>query len=200
MSTMTLKFGPADHGRAVSDDDAEAAEYAEGYKYEIIDGRLYVSPVADSPEDWIVVWVYGKLFLYKEAHPDVFNYVTTKARIFVPGHRRTTCPEPDITAFRNYPFHIPWKQRRWQEFSPLLTVEVMRDNPSKDMVRNVELFLQVPSIKEYWVFDARPENDELILHVFRRRGQQWKHLTYRQGETYTTRMLPGFELLIDPDQ
>ena len=39
MATL-LKFGPADHGRRVTDEEAESARYAEGYKYEVIDGRL----------------------------------------------------------------------------------------------------------------------------------------------------------------
>jgi Uma2 family endonuclease len=198
---MSLRLGPADHGQPVSDDDAAAAEYQPGYKYEIIDGRVYVSPEPNLPEDSLAVWAYQKLLAYQESHPKIINYVTMKARVFVPGRRRTTCPEPDIAAYENFPRHRPRRQRRWQDISPLLAVEVLTgEDPNKDLVRNVALFRQVPTIKEYWVFDDRPENEELIMHVYRRRGRQWQHLTFRQGETYTTPMLPGFQLLIDPEK
>lgn len=201
MTTMILRLGPADHGRSVSDDDAAAAEYAPGYKYEIIDGRLYVSPEPNLPEDSLAVWAYEKLLAYKETHPKVINYVTMKARVFVPGRRRTTCPEPDITAYENFPHHLPRRQRRWQDVSPLLVAEVLTsDDPEKDLVRNAALYWQVATIREYWVFDDRPENDELIMLVHRRHGRQWRQIVLRQGKTYTTRMLPGFKLLVDPDR
>lgn len=51
MSTVQLKFGPADHNRPLTLDDFESAEYERGFKYEIIDGRLYVSPLPNPPEN-----------------------------------------------------------------------------------------------------------------------------------------------------
>ena len=41
----------ADHGQWVSVRVAETAEYDEGYKYELIDGRLYVSPESPDPRE-----------------------------------------------------------------------------------------------------------------------------------------------------
>ena len=42
-------IGPADHGVAFDDEFLETATFATGYKYEVIHGRLFVSPTADSP-------------------------------------------------------------------------------------------------------------------------------------------------------
>ena len=40
----------------------------------------------------------------------------------------------------------------------MLVAEVLSgEDPDKDLVRNVELYFQVPSIKEYWLFDSRSE-------------------------------------------
>jgi hypothetical protein len=52
------------------------------------------------------------------------------------------------------------------------TIEVMTGDEYKDLVRNLDLYFQVPSIREYWVVDARddPEQPTLIQH--RRRGQR----------------------------
>ena len=48
MSTVQSKLGPADHGRAMTLDEFDDADYEPGYKYELIDGRLYVSPDPES--------------------------------------------------------------------------------------------------------------------------------------------------------
>jgi hypothetical protein len=57
----------------------------------------------------------------------------------------------------------------------------------------------VPSIKEYWVFDLRPQAQH-PLTVHRRQATKLKILRKAAGETYTTRLLPGFELLVEPNE
>jgi Uma2 family endonuclease len=194
-----LKLGPADHGRPMTLEEFLAAGSVEGYLYELIDGELYVSPEANLPEYRIEHWVYLKLGLYAQEHPNVINFVADKARVFVPSRRRVTNPEPDVAAYRNFPFHLPLRSLRWQDVSPLLVVEVLSlDDPDKDLVRNVKLYLQVPSIKEYWLFDTREDPDQPHLQVRRRYRGQWRLLEFGPGDTYTTRLLPGFELRLDP--
>jgi Uma2 family endonuclease len=198
MATV-LQLGPADQGRPMNYEEYMAGDYQEGYSYELIDGKLYVLPLPDMPYDCLEQWLFFRLKLYAHNHPEVINHVTNKARVFVPGRRRTTCPEPDIAAFRNYPKHLPLKQRRWQDVSPVLVVEVLSaDDPDKDLVRNVELYLQVPSIREYWIVDHRESVDRPRLIVRRRYRGRWSVREYAAGATYTSRLLPGFSLLIDP--
>jgi Uma2 family endonuclease len=199
MATVTI-LGPADHGRPMSLEDFESYAAEEGYRYELIDGRVYVSPQPDMPQNSIEVWLHQQLFLYSMARPDVINYLTTKARIFVPGRKRTTCPEPDLAAYHDFPTHLSIRQRRWQDHTPILVAEIVSDDdPDKDLVRNVELYLQVPSIREYWVIDPREDADRPTLLVYRRRGRRWQRtIEVAAGATYATRLLPGFELLIDP--
>ena len=140
---------------------------------------------------------------YSRTHPDVINYVSTAPRIFVPTRKKATRPEPDIAAYADFPHHLPRKERRWQDITPILIVEVIsEDGPNKDLVRNVELYLEVPTVKEYWVLDPRPDPDRPSLRVYRRRGKNWqKPIDVAYGETYQTpRVLPGFSLVIDPDK
>jgi hypothetical protein len=40
--------------------------------------------------------------------------------------------------------------------------------------------------------------DEPVLVVHRRRGKSWTITTFPYGSTFTTKLLPGFELLINP--
>jgi Uma2 family endonuclease len=87
----------------------------------------------------------------------------------------------------------------WEAVSPVLVAEVLFEaDPFKDLVRNVELFLRVPSIREYWIVDARRGAARMNLIVRRRRGKKWAMREYGFRERYTTTLLPGFSLLIDP--
>ncbi len=199
MSIAVKKLGPKDHGRPMTFEEFTAARAVEGYQYELIDGKLYVSPQPNLPENRVEDWVYFKLKLYAHYQPDVINFTSNKARVFVPGDQGTTNPEPDVAAYRNFPLELPWDSVRWQDVSPILVVEVLSlDDPDKDLIRNVRLYLQVPSIKEYWLFDTREGPEQLRLQVRRRYRGQWRLTELGPGQTYTTKLLPGFELTLDP--
>lgn len=194
-----LKLGPTDGGREVALEDFEHALWEEGYRYELIDGRLSVSPVPEVPEGWVAQWINFELSLYGRANPEIINHVNCAARVFIPRRRGATNPQPDVAAYEDFPVHLDYREIRWRETSPLLVVEVVsRDDAQKDLVRNVELYLAVPSIKEYWVFDNRDSDEHPFLTVHRRRGKRWVISTYRRGETYSTKLLPGFTLLLNP--
>ena len=204
MATATrLRLTPKDHGREIDPEEFEHSDGEEGYSYEIIDGRVYVSPQANLPQHDLEAWLYGKLFLYSQDHSEVIDFVAGKSRVFIPARKKATCPEPDIAVYEDYPHHLPRRQRRWQDISPILVVEVIsEEDPDKDLVRNVALYRDVPSIKEYWVLDPRPDPDRPSLLVYRRRGKGWqKPIPVPFGEVYETpRVLPGFRLVIDPDR
>ena len=78
MATMTKtrqRFGPADHGRRVTDRVATTAEYVEGYNYEVIVGRLYVSPRQTVAENWLEHWLYVAFMDYSERWSKVIAYL-----------------------------------------------------------------------------------------------------------------------------
>ena len=107
--TTLLKISPADHGRPMAYEDFTTAEYEEGYQYELIDGRLYVSPRPDAPQGRVEKWIYTKLDRYSLLYPEVINFVYNKTRVFVPGRPAVTCPEPDVTAYQDYPLDLPFE-------------------------------------------------------------------------------------------
>jgi Uma2 family endonuclease len=197
MATV-LKIGPADHGRPMTREEFEAGDYEGGCKYELIYGKLYVSPEANPPEGLVEAWIQGKIWQYKQAHPDVINFVHNKTRVFVPAQEGETIPEPDIAAYKDFPLERPWREIRWEEVSPVLVVEILGDDPDKDLVRNVKLFFEVPTIKEYWVVDVRNDPERPTMRVHRRWGKRWRILDLAYGDIYTTNLLPGFTLTIDP--
>ncbi|MBX9580033.1 MAG: Uma2 family endonuclease [Gemmataceae bacterium] len=199
MSTAALKLGPADHGRPVSLDDFEAADFGPGVRYEIIDGRVYVSPPANFPENRLETWLYQRLLVYADGHPDVANYVTNKPRVFVHKRRRATVPEPDIAAYRGVDLDADPRDLHWRDLGPVLVVEVLVEGDvAKDLERNVELYFEVPSVREYWVLDGRADPNRPALVQRRRHGRRWVVREYPYGSTFTTKLLPGFSLPIDP--
>ncbi len=198
MSTVKLKLGPTDHGLPLSLDDFESAEYVSGFKYEIIDGRLYVSAEPDPTENELELWLFDKLRDYSRACPGVLNHVTNKPRVFIRSRPHDTVPEPDVAAYANYPLEKRFTGTKWPQVSPLLVCEVMTGDSTKDLERNVALYLDVPTIQEYWVLDARVEPEQPTLIQHRRQRKKWLVQEYSYGTMFSTKLLPGFSLLIDP--
>jgi Uma2 family endonuclease len=194
-----LKLGPANHGRPLTWDEYIEGDYEGGYKYELVDGRLYVSALPNPPEDFLENWLYDLVKQYIQAHPEVVNHATNKARVFVEGREDITAVEPDIAAYHGFPRARALRGLKWDEVSPVLVVEILSPNhPEKDLERNVELYLGVRSIREYWIVDGRPNPAQPRLVVCRRVGRRWKEIEVPFGETYSTKLLPGFELVVDP--
>jgi Uma2 family endonuclease len=198
--TTRLKLGPADKGRPLSDEEYTSADFAEGYDYELIHGRLYVAARPNYPHGRVEKWLFNKLSDYSRQHPEVSNSVEFASRVFLPtSPEEVTAPEPDLAAYHDFPLDDDPENVRWQDATPVLVVEVVsEDDPDKDFVRNVELYLQVPTIREYWILDPRQSAWQPTLLVYRRRGQRWQRpIAVGGGETYTTRLLPGFSLTLD---
>ncbi|MGL4554435.1 MAG: Uma2 family endonuclease [Gemmataceae bacterium] len=198
--TTALKLGPADHGRRLTWEEYEAADFEEGHRYEIIRGRVYVSPLPRYTHEDLKIWLYDLLRAYAAAHPEVINEVYAPGGVFVPDIQEVTAPEPDIAAYRGLP---PRRQRRgidWRQITPVLVVEIISPgDPDKDLVRNPPLYHSVPSIAEYWVIDPRPEPYQPSMLVHRRDGDGWELIDVPHRGTYTTPLLPGFALHLDPE-
>ena len=192
---------PRDAGRDMSLEDFENADGQEGWTYELIDGRIEVSPTPELPHDSILSWLNRCFVKYSESHPEVINYISNHGRVYIPDRPAPTCPQPDFAVFHNFPLDVPRRQRRWEDVSPILVVETISPRyRNKDLIRNVELYLQSPTIREYWVFDPQADDDEWVLRVYRKHGRSWqKPIDLPAGATYTTRLLPDFALVIDPD-
>ena len=199
MMATVLRLGPDDHGRPMTLEEYEKGDYEEGFLYELFDGKLYVSPVPNAPQGLVELWLTMTLQQYWLRHPEVLSLVYNKTRVFVPDRPGVTSLEPDIAAYKDFPNAVSWAEIRWEELNPVLVVEILSaDDPHKDLVRNVELYFQVPSIKEYWIFDNHTTPDQPTMRWHRRHGKRWIIRNLDFGDTYTTRLLPGFELIIDP--
>lgn len=198
MATV-LTLGPADHGKPMALETFEKAHYREGYEYELVDGKVYVAAKPEVAQAVMEGWLFWALNRYSEQHPEVINFVWSKVVLYIDNRPGATCLQPDMTACRDVPLHLPPDQVHWRDLIPVVTAEVVApDDPAKALIRNVELYLGVPTIQEYWVIDNLRNAEQPEMIVFRRHGSRWETSNVRFGETYTTRLLPGFELPITP--
>jgi Uma2 family endonuclease len=193
-------LGPLDHGRKIEPDEFERAQCQEGYLYELIEGRVYVSSWPELPHDVLVMWIWTSLTDYKQHYSDIINYVSCRPRVMVLEPTNSTRLGPDLAAYHDFPRARPIGTVSWQDVSPVLVLEVVSaEDPAKDLIRNVELYELVPSIREYWILDPRADASKPALLVYRRRGRHWqKPKKFAYGATYKTPLLPGLTLLVDP--
>src|SRR6516165_6559965 len=98
-----IVLGPHDHGRPISYEEFLASDSQAGYHCELIDGKVYVSPQPNIPHAMLELWLYTKLAGYSSQRSDIINFVYFKTRVFVPGRKLVTCPEPDISAYSDFP-------------------------------------------------------------------------------------------------
>ena len=200
MLATRLQLSSLDHGRELALDEYEEAEYAPGFHYEIIEGRLYVSPLPNVPENLLESWLRRKIERYMDLNAGVVGYVTPKGRVFVSTDSMATVPEPDIAVYGPLDLETTdWNDIHWQDLMPFLVCEVLVEGDfDKDLTRNPALYRRVRSIREYWVLNGSQSVMEPTLIVHTRRGKAWAVAHYPYGSTYTTKILPGFELLVDP--
>jgi Uma2 family endonuclease len=199
--TTILKLTPEDHGRRVTPEEWESAKgHSKRWKYEIIDGVVQVSPPPAYSHDVILDWHNLVFVKYRIDHPDVVNHVTQRFAVRIPGRVGLTEPEPDFGLYC-LPPDLDATQTRWADIEPFLVVEILSEGTEeKDTVRNVELYAQVPGIREYWVIDPRRNVYQPSLTVYRKRGRRWQRpIEVAFGEVYESpRLLPGFSLTVDP--
>lgn len=196
-----LHLTPNDHGRRLTWEEFSTARGQEGHRYELIEGRLEVSPVPNLPHDELCEWIIELLRTYARLHPEVIQKVKGPARVFLPDQSEgITAPEPDVACYAEFPSDRPLTELDWRNVSPVLVVEVLsEDTADKDLGRNRRLYALVPSIREYWIIDTRESFDRPSLIAYRRRGDRWAaRITAPAGGTYTTPLLPGFSLRLDP--
>ncbi|MBY0232994.1 MAG: Uma2 family endonuclease [Gemmataceae bacterium] len=197
-----LRLSPADAGQPLDLDDFLSASAQEGWRYELVEGELAVSPMPGMPHEDLVYWFVEALRAYGRLWPTVLKRVMNPARVFLPvrAGRRASAVEADIGCYRVYPTG-PLVRRDWRQASPFLVIEVLsEDTAEKDLERNRRLYLRVPSIIEYWLLDPRESPDRPSLTILRRSGRRWTERRIEAGGTVTTPALPGFALVLSPPE
>lgn len=160
------------------------------YHYELLDGRIYMTPPAGGPH----ASVQGNLFTA------VSNFVRTGrlGRVFgsSAGYRMPlgrNVVEPDIAFVSNERLASmpPMEDGKFLEVAPDLMIEVLSASHEKnDLVLKREIY-ERNSVREYWIVDPRSMRIQvLVLAETRFREDQ----DVGMEGTVESRVLPGFRI------
>jgi Uma2 family endonuclease len=183
-------LGPRDAGIPLTLGEFEAAEFEEGYRYEVIHGVLVVSPPPleqerDSNEE-LGHWLRS----YKDSHPqgDALDLTLPEHNIRTRFQNRR-CDRAIWTGLGRKPrTRGPVRQRD----VPRILVEFPSSRPA-DQRRDYEekrVEYRDLGVTEYWIIQRFRRS----LTVYSWRGKRWAKRTIHEGECYTTPLLPGFVL------
>jgi Uma2 family endonuclease len=178
------QFGPSAAGTLMTPREFDRADFVEGWRYELIHGVLVVSPAPlineRDPNEELGHW----LRTYKDSHPQGSSL-------------DAPVPEHTIRTRRNRrrADRIIWaglaRLPRTTETATIIIEFV--SGGKRDRVRDYEEkrdeYLAL-GVKEYWVIDRFHHT----LTVFTRPGKRTQRRVLGVNDTYTTDLLPGFEL------
>jgi Uma2 family endonuclease len=182
-----LRLGPDCCGVLLTPEEFDAAEYEPGWRYELIHGVLVVSPAPlrkeRDPNEELGRWLRN----YQESHPrggslDATLYEDT---VVTPTERRRA----DRVIFTGL-------GRQPQEGDvPAIVVEFVsagKRNLTRDYEEKRDEYLVI-GVREYWIIDRFARR----LTVHRLHGDATEMEIVNESGTYTTPLLPGFELSLD---
>jgi Uma2 family endonuclease len=188
MATLAKKkttlLGPDSAGARLTPREFDRADFVEGWRYELIDGVLVVSPIPREEERDPNEELGRLLRNYKEDHPQG-------------SCLNKTLPEQTVRTLTNRrrADRVIWAglgrvPRRGE--TPTVIAEFVstgRRNRTRDYDEKRAEYMAI-QVTEYWIIDRF----DRIMTVFRRAGSKVKKRVVREHEVYTTDVLPGFEL------
>jgi Uma2 family endonuclease len=188
MATVTEKtmrvFGPEANGTLMTPREFDRAEFEEGWRYELIHGVLIVSPIPSEeevdPNEELGRWLRN----YREAHPQGSSLNKTLFERTV--RTRTNRRRADRLIWAGLG-RLPRRNEL-----PTIVVEFVspgKRDRRRDYEEKRDEYLGI-GVREYWVIDRF----QRTLTVFTRQGGKIRKRVVREKQTYTTDLLPGFEL------
>jgi Uma2 family endonuclease len=191
MATVTKKrlreFGSESNGPLMTPAEFDQAAFVEGWRYELINGLLVVSPPPLEEErdanDELGYW----LRRHRNTHPEGNQLDATL-------HWHTVC----TPANRRYADRVIWaglgrKPRRGER--PTIVVEFVsagKRDRQRDCEEKRDEYMAL-GIREYLIFDRF----ERTLTVYIRKDDKVKKRVLRAHQKYRTDLLPGFELPLE---
>lgn len=185
---------PEDHGRIMTLAEYRAARGLPGYKYELIDAALVVSPHPIPNHEYWVQFVHRLIRRHFVRHGIAGGFIGTGSEVEISGRVVPTRSIPDLAVYDAFPYPPP---ASWDDVVPVLVVEVISNRrAAKDTVRNRHLYWQVRGLREYWIIN--PENAPLapaLIALRRHRGARtWDERVVPFGRSYRSGALPGLSI------
>jgi Uma2 family endonuclease len=186
------RFGPGSAGLKMTPeefDDVPASEFVRGYRYEVINGVLVVTPpVGDAeadPNDEL-----GHLLrTYLEAHREKKPFDLTMPERHVPGTpNRRRCERAVWVGLGRLP--------ETDRDVPAIVIEFVssgRRNAFRDYEEKRDEYLAA-GVKEYWIIDRFRRVMTVYKTKKTRKSSSTTYDIVTEGRDYETKLLPGFSL------
>ncbi len=181
-----MRLGPELNGALMTPDEFDAVkDYDEEYTYELVHGVLVVNPIPLEAEVGPNEFLGHLLLSYQYGHP-------------LGSALNLTLPERYIRTMdsRRRADRVIWaglgRLPNWKKEQPTIAVEFVsagKRSRKRDYEEKRRDYLKA-GIKEYWIIDRFRRQ----LTVVRNGPRRPRELIVMQNETYTTPLLPGFEL------
>jgi Uma2 family endonuclease len=188
MATATLKrvrvFGPDSSGILMTPREFDRADFVEGYRYELINGVLIVTPIPAlnerDPNEELGHW----LRTYQEVHPEgaALDFTIAEHTLKTRRNRRRADRVLWIGLGR-----LPTERDK-----PSIIAEFVsagRRDRKRDYEEKRDEYLAL-GVDEYWVLDRF----QRTLTVFTLQAGKAKKRIFSEKQIYKTDLLPGFEL------
>ncbi|MBY0527586.1 MAG: Uma2 family endonuclease [Gemmataceae bacterium] len=189
MATATLKkttrpLGPECNGFLLTACEFDRADFINGWRYELLNGVLIVTPIPSDgevdPNEELGHWLRN----YRERHPEGLALdATLPERYVFLGDNRRRADRVLWTGLRRMP-------RRRE--TPSIVAEFVsrrRRDQLRDYKTKRDEYLEA-GVKEYWVINRF----QRIMTVFTRKAGKIHPRVIRADQIYRPNLLPGFEL------
>jgi Uma2 family endonuclease len=179
-----LRLGPRSAGMLLIAAEFDRARFREGWRYELINGVLVVSPTPSrkerNPDDRLGQWLWN----YQEQHPQGSSLDTALPEEMIEGKKNRRRADRAIWAGLG---------RDPEEGEPPTIIAEFvssgKVNQDRDYIAKRAEYREI-GVREYWVIDRFRRT----LPVYTFSGASDQERVFTENQNYQTPLLPGFEL------
>jgi Uma2 family endonuclease len=182
--TRRLRLGPRSAGVLLTTEEFDRARFVAGWRYELINEVLVVSPIPARNERDPNEELGHSLRTYKEFHPQGSALDATIGEETIETKRNRRRADRVIWAGLG---HLPGPNE-----TPTIIIELVskgKINQERDYIAKRAEYREI-GVKEYWIIDRFAK----MMTVCRFAADPEQELVITANQTYATTLLPGYEL------
>jgi len=168
-------------------DEYLEAELPEGYRYELVEGVVEMTPVPGIPHDSVVEQLHRLFVRYADERPDIVSHVTQRCAVTLAD--RQTVREPDFAVYG--PGDMGDKSdKTWKDVTPILVVEVVSAGQAERDYQDGRCDYWDAGVGAYWIVDPQ----ERALTVLTRGAADWQAARVEADAVYWPEAFAGLEI------